>query len=106
KWGAEVAVVENGRLAIEAALAAYDTGRPFDVVLMDMQMPEIDGLQATRILRAKGYARPIIALTAHAMSGSREKCLDAGCDDFATKPIQRAVLLETIMRQIGTPSTS
>ena len=96
KAGAQVTVVENGKLAAEAALAARDQGRPFDVILMDMQMPVMDGYEATALLRQKGYAGPIIALTAHAMAADRQKCLDAGCDNYATKPINRARLIEMV----------
>jgi CheY-like chemotaxis protein len=94
--GLDVEVAENGREALQSALAADAAGEPYHVVLMDMQMPVMDGYEATRGLRASGYARPILALTAHAMAGEREKCLAAGCDDYATKPIDRARLLELV----------
>jgi Amt family ammonium transporter len=102
KAGAEVTVVENGELGMQAALAASEQGLPFDVVLMDMQMPVLDGYAATTRLRALGYAQPIIALTAHAMNGDRQKCLAAGCDDYAQKPVERNKLLQQISKLIQT----
>ncbi len=98
KAGARVTVVGNGRLAVDAGLAAKESGRPFDVILMDMQMPVVDGYLAARELRQHGYTGVIIALTAHAMTEDRQKCLDAGCDDYATKPIDRGGLLEVVRR--------
>lgn len=99
KAGAAVTIADNGRAAVEQALAALDVA-PFDVVLMDMQMPELDGYDATRFLRSSGYTGSIVAITAHAMLGDREKCLAAGCDDYTTKPIDRTALLTLIRERI------
>ena len=103
--GAEVELVENGEQAVKRLLPARtaadippELGSPFDLVLMDMQMPVLDGYAATRTLRRAGYPGPIIALTAHAMASDREKCLQAGCDDHVAKPIQNSVLFGAIAR--------
>jgi two-component system sensor histidine kinase/response regulator len=91
----ETTVVNNGR----EALAALE-GEQFDLVLMDIQMPEMDGFEATRSIRAaesiSGEHLPIIAMTAHAMKGDRERCLQAGMDEYVTKPIQAADLMRAI----------
>ena len=103
KSGADVTVVQNGELAVQAAWAAKDDGRPFDVILMDMQMPVLDGYAATRRLRQNGYSGPIIALTAHAMDGDREQCLAAGCNDYTTKPVDKVRLLAICARWLRRP---
>lgn len=106
KSGAEVTVVDNGQLAVSEATNALARSEPFDVILMDMQMPVLDGYDATRTLRANGYQHPIVALTAHAMTSDRSKCLEAGCDDYATKPIQREKLVELLATYVdaGAPA--
>ncbi len=96
KAGAEVTPVANGRLAVEAAFNADCNGRPFDIVLMDVQMPEMDGYEAAKKLRDAGYLHPIVALTANAMKEDRQRCLYAGCNDYLTKPIDREKLLQMV----------
>ena len=98
--GAEVAVVSDGQAALDLALKEQRQGTPFDVILMDMQMPVLSGCEAARRLREQGYARPIVALTAHAAPNELQNCLDAGCDDYASKPLDRAALLAAIDRQL------
>ncbi len=90
-FGLKVCVASNGQEAIELVLAAADK-TPYNLVLMDMQMPVVDGYQATRSLRELSVQTPIVALTAHAMRGDRSRCLDEGCNDYATKPISRSDL--------------
>ena len=91
--GFEVSIAENGQIACDKGLAALNEGKPYDMILMDMQMPLMDGCEATRQLRAGGYTSPIVALTASATVDDRRKCLDAGCDFYISKPINRAELL-------------
>ncbi len=95
KAGAEVQVAENGKIALDLLERAGAEGRPFDLLVTDMQMPEMDGYSLARTLRARGSAIGIVALTAHAMAEDRERCLEAGCDAYVSKPIDRALLLDT-----------
>ncbi len=98
KSGATVVVAENGRAACDLALEAENIHRPFDLVLMDMKLPVLDGYQATAQLRSRGYGGSIVALTAYATEGEREKCLAAGCNDFVSKPIARQTLIGSVHR--------
>jgi PAS domain S-box-containing protein len=92
------ATAENGLEAIELASA-----QEWDVILMDMQMPVMDGYTATRKLREQGYDKPIIALTAHAMQHAEQECLDAGCSGFLTKPVDFDRLISTLAKIAGQP---
>ena len=103
KAGVEVELVENGLAAHDLAMNSQAEGTSFDVILMDMQMPIMDGYEATLRLREAGYAGPIIALTAHAMSTDREKCLHAGCDDHMAKPVDREGLISLISKYASRP---
>jgi CheY-like chemotaxis protein/HPt (histidine-containing phosphotransfer) domain-containing protein len=89
--GATVVCAENGKLGLEAA-----TCESFDLILMDIQMPVMDGYTATRQLRDQGCITPIIALTAHAMRGDQQKCFEAGCTDHLSKPVDIDLLLRTV----------
>lgn len=91
KMGLEVALADDGRSAVDQG-----TSESFDLILMDMQMPTMNGYEATRQLRGKGISTPIIAVTANAMMGDEEKCLEAGCDGYLSKPIDRTKLTQII----------
>ncbi|MBC7265616.1 MAG: response regulator [Coriobacteriia bacterium] len=98
KSGYEVVTAEDGEAAIEAVPAYLP-----DVILMDVQLPKLDGYEATRRIKAdERFARiPILALTAHSMKGDRAKALEAGCDDYITKPVDIDVLLRRIREVVG-----
>lgn len=104
KAGATVSTAEDGQQGIDAALAARDAGVPFDLIVMDMQMPNVDGMQAVAELRSAGIDWPIIALTADAMKGDRDKCLNGGCDDYLSKPIDQAKLIRLAAKYTQTIS--
>lgn len=99
--GADVELANDGIEGIDRALA-----NEFDVILMDLQMPRLGGVEATRILRSKGYTRPIVALTAHALKEDRARCLSVGCTDYLTKPIQRNHLVQVLERVSGKSQVS
>ena len=97
--GFEVLLAVDGKQGMVTAAAEHP-----DLILMDMSLPVVDGWEATRRLKAAPETEgiPIIGLTAHAMSTDRDKCLEAGCDDYDTKPVEMARLLEKIERLLGT----
>jgi signal transduction histidine kinase/CheY-like chemotaxis protein/HPt (histidine-containing phosphotransfer) domain-containing protein len=99
--GAHVEHVENGARAVEAIKQRTDA---FNVILMDMQMPEMDGYTAATALKEMGITTPIIALTAHGLAEDREKCINAGCDDYLSKPVSPDLLSVAIRRAIGAES--
>ncbi|MCA9322008.1 MAG: response regulator, partial [Planctomycetes bacterium] len=99
--GLRVTIAEDGAVACEKAIEAMTSSDPFDLILMDVQMPRCDGLTATRRIREFGYSGPIVALTANAFEGDRKLCLDAGCDDYATKPVDWNALYATLKAQVG-----
>lgn len=98
--GAKVDIVENGRQAVRMVHTSIEDKKPYNLILMDMQMPEMDGYQATKQLRSMGINLPIIALTAHTMPQDRDKCLQAGCNEYVAKPIQRQQLLDLLERML------
>ncbi len=97
KAGPQITIVGNGKLAVEAAL-----NNPFDLVLMDVQMPVMDGIEAVQTLRRAGYDKPIVALTANAMKEDQEKCFAAGCNAFLAKPVKKEMLLQMLARFLDT----
>ena len=99
--GAQVDIADNGRIGVDRFEAAAAQGEPYDLLLMDMQMPELDGYGAASLLRSRGVQTPIVALTAHAMADDRQKCLSAGCTDYLTKPIERQLLLQTVAEYLA-----
>jgi CheY-like chemotaxis protein/anti-sigma regulatory factor (Ser/Thr protein kinase) len=110
KSGADVHLAANGKLAIEMLTtdgtleSPLKSPCPFDLLLSDMQMPEMDGYETARWLRAHGSEIPIVALTAHAMSGDHDRCTDAGCNAYATKPVNKTTLIALCQEWAGKAS--
>ncbi|TVQ50704.1 MAG: hybrid sensor histidine kinase/response regulator [Phycisphaerales bacterium] len=104
KAGATVDVADNGRIALDILTRARERGEAYDLLLTDMQMPEMDGYTLARLLREQGESIPIIALTAHAMPEDEQRCLEAGCDDYASKPVDRVALLTNCATWLGRSS--
>jgi CheY-like chemotaxis protein len=102
RQGCETEVAENGNVAVSKALDAMNDSAQYDLILMDMQMPEMDGYCATRILRERGYSGVIVALTAHDQDGDRELCLGAGCDYYLKKPVSRQTFLPLLFSILTT----
>ena len=102
--GMKVILANNGREAVDLAIAAQRQSRAPEVILMDMQMPIMDGYEATAKLRELGWRGAIVAITAHAMRGDRERCTQVGCDDYLSKPIDRDILIQTV-RKFGAIAT-
>lgn len=109
KAGADVTMAENGQEAVGMALSTMagkehnqeNATEPFDLILMDMQMPVMDGYEATRRLRQNGYSGLIVAVTGHTRSFDRQKCLDAGCNDYLAKPLDREKLLAMVSEHVA-----
>ncbi|MBN1456803.1 MAG: response regulator [Sedimentisphaerales bacterium] len=95
KLGFHVTMAENGQRAVEEV-----TQQSFDMIFMDIQMPEMDGYEATRLIRKKGITTPIIAVTANTSRGERENCLQAGCNDYVPKPICNEILIKAIRKHL------
>ena len=100
KLDLQVEIAEDGRTACRMAEKSKAEGSPYDLILMDIQMPEMNGYEATRWLRQHGWQGPIVALTAHAMLGDREKCLEAGCDGYLSKPVNTTELRDVLARYL------
>ncbi|MCP4259429.1 MAG: response regulator [Planctomycetes bacterium] len=99
RLGLKVTIAEDGNQAVQQAMS-----KQFDLIFMDIEMPNMNGYEATKALRKEGLKIPIIALTAYAMKGDDEKCFEAGCDDYISKPIERKKLFETLNKYLSAGS--
>jgi len=100
--GADVTLLANGQEAVDRVNSPPASHEHFDVLVMDVNMPVLDGLMATRKIRSQGHRVPILALTTGAMEEDRRECLDAGCDEYLSKPIDGEKLIELI-HQLAQP---
>ena len=98
--GYDVHIVANGEEAVTQVRRQSDLGRHYDLILMDIQMPRLDGFEATRAIRELGFSNPIIALTASSLPADKQLCLDAGCDDYLAKPFDFEPLLTLIAAKL------
>jgi len=105
RTGARIDFAYDGQQAIQRVYASIAESDPYEIVLMDMQMPVLDGYNATKQLRESGYNAPIIAITAHALDGDREHCLNAGCNEYLSKPVNRNALIQMCHDMLASPST-
>jgi signal transduction histidine kinase/ActR/RegA family two-component response regulator len=102
--GAEVTIACDGEEGLARAVEAPQAGAGFELVVSDMQMPRMDGYELARELRRRGFEVPILAVTAHALAGDRERCLEAGCDEYLSKPVDRGMLVVTcaaLVQRVG-----
>ena len=101
KMNVTAETVENGKMACEMAEKSQAEGNPYDLILMDMQMPQMNGYEATRWLRKHGWEGPIVAVTAYTTAKDREKCVEAGCNDHLSKPITEMGLRNVIAQYLS-----
>ncbi len=105
KMDVEVDFAENGEVACKKAEMSREVGRPYELILMDMHMPHVSGYEATRRLREKRWQIPIIAVTAYDTPEDRDKCIQAGCTDYISKPITEKVLRATLAQYLQHQTT-
>jgi len=104
RLGLQVTTAEDGKEAVQSAIGGI--GRPFDLIFVDIQMPKMDGYDVARTLRREGIATPIVAVTAHASEGEREKCISAGCNNCLSKPINHKELVGILGKYLASESTA